>query len=102
MTEWKLEDAQRCLGEVVRRAERCGPQRVEGPDGSAVLLGEADFKLLLADAGLREADLHGGGDAPGGEPMSFLELMQRSPLAEAFRAGDFSPEEWDRACRIGR
>ena len=102
MTDEGREDAQGCLGEVIRRAERCGPQRVGGPEGRAVVLSETDFDLLLAEAGLREADLRHDDDPPGGEPVSFLEFMQRSPLAEAFRAGDFSPEEWDRACRMGR
>jgi hypothetical protein len=34
--------------------------------------------------------------------LEFLNFMQNSPLAEAFREGRFTPEEWDAACRIGR
>jgi hypothetical protein len=34
--------------------------------------------------------------------LAFLTLLQNSPLADAFREGDFTPEEWDAACRIGR
>lgn len=34
--------------------------------------------------------------------LEFLNFMQNSPLAQAFRDGDFTPEEWDAACRIGR
>lgn len=40
---------------------------------------------------------------PAGHPgLEFLNFMQNSPLAQAFRDGDFTPEEWDAACRIGR
>jgi hypothetical protein len=38
-------------------------------------------------------------DHPG---LEFLNFMQNSPLAQAFRDGDFTPDEWDAACRIGR
>jgi hypothetical protein len=34
--------------------------------------------------------------------LPLLNFMQNSPLAQAFRDGDFTPEEWDAACRIGR
>lgn len=34
--------------------------------------------------------------------LEFLNFMQNSPLAQAFRDGDFTPEEWDAACRMGR
>ena len=34
--------------------------------------------------------------------LEFLDFMQNSPLAQAFRDGDFTPEEWDAACRMGR
>lgn len=34
--------------------------------------------------------------------LEFLNFMQNSPLAQAFRDGDFTPEEWDAACRVGR
>lgn len=104
MADWKLDDARRRLEEVVRRAERCGPQRVEAPDGIAVVLSEGDFERMVADAGPRAPDLRRGGDeiASAGESMSFVEFMQRSPLAAAFRAGEITPGGWDRACRIGR
>lgn len=102
MKDWKLAEAQRCLGEVVRRAKVCGPQRITGPDGDAVVLSARDFERLLADAGIPESDLCGAEGRPGGEPVSFLEFMRNSPLAEMMAAGEISPDEWDRACRIGR
>lgn len=98
MKDWKLAEAQKCLGELVRQAEKCGPQRVTGPDRDAVVLSAHDFERLLADAGLLESDLRDGDDAPEGEPLSFVEFMQKSPLAEAVRAGEF-PWEWDDATR---
>lgn len=102
MKEWKLAEAQRCLGEVVRRAKVCGPQGITGSDGEAFVLSAADYKQLLADAGIPGSDLRGSETAREGEPMGFVEFMQQSPLAEAMAAGEFTPEEWDRACRIGR
>lgn len=102
MKDWKQAEAQRCLGEVVRRAKVCGPQRITGSDGNAVVLSAADFKRLLADAGLLESDLCDGDDAPEREPMGFVEFMRTSPVAQAMAAGEISPDEWDRACRIGR
>lgn len=102
MKEVELAEAQECLGEVIRRAQRCGPQRVEGLGGEAVVLSAHDFERLLADAGLLESDLCDGDETPEREPMSFVEFMRTSPLAEAMAAGEFTPEEWDRACRIGR
>lgn len=98
MGDWKLPEAQRCLEEIIRRAESCGPQRVEGAEGGVVVLDGRDFTLLLAEAGLREADLCHGDDIPEAEPMGFAEFMQRSPLAEAVRTGEW-PWEWDDATR---
>lgn len=98
MENWTVVDAQRCLGEVIRRAETGGPQRVEGPGGTGVVLSEGDFKRILDDAGLRESDLDGGDEVPGGDPVGFVEFMQTSPLAEAVRNGEF-PWEWDDATR---
>lgn len=98
MKDGKLAEAQDCLGEVIRRAERLGPQRVEGPDGEVVVLGADDFERLLAGSGISETDLRRDGDALEGEPVSFLEFMQQSPLAEAMRSGDW-PWEWDDATR---
>jgi prevent-host-death family protein len=94
MKTWKLEEAQQCLGEVVRRAARCGPQRVTGPDGDAVVLSATAFDRLLADAGLLESDLSERNDASRGEPVSFLEFMQTSPLAEAIRAGEIDLQRY--------
>jgi hypothetical protein len=94
MKDWKLAEAQRCLGEVLARAERCGPQRVAGPDGDAVVLSARDFARLLADAGIPESDLRGAEAVPEGEPVSFLEFMQKSPLAEAIRAGEIDLERY--------
>lgn len=97
MEDWTQAQAQRCLGEVVRRAKVCGPQRVAGPDGNAVVLSAADFNRLVRGTELQ------GEDGVAGEPsMSFVEFMRTSPLAEAMAAGEISPDEWDRACRIGR
>ena len=97
MKDWTQAQAQRCLGEVVRRAKVCGPQRVAGPDGNAVVLSAADFdRLVRGTASLAEDDIAGE------PPIGFVEFMRTSPLAEAMAAGEFSPEEWDRACRIGR
>lgn len=102
MKTWKQEEAQQCLSEVIRRARRCGPQRVEGSGEEAVVLSTHDFERLLADAGLLESDLCDCDATPEQEPMGFVEFMRTSPLAEAMAAGEFTPEEWDRACRIGR
>ncbi|HEX6369711.1 MAG TPA: hypothetical protein VF006_12395, partial [Longimicrobium sp.] len=44
----------------------------------------------------KDADL---AELPG---LELLNFMQNSPLAQAFRDGDFTPDEWDAACRIGR
>ncbi|HST61190.1 MAG TPA: hypothetical protein VLK84_20980 [Longimicrobium sp.] len=98
MKNWKLAEAQKCLGEVVRHAKMCGPQRITGSDGEAVVLSAADYKRLLADAGLSESDISDRADTPEREPMGFVEFMQKSPLAEAVRAGEF-PWEWDDATR---
>lgn len=97
MGEWKLAEAQKCLGEVVRRAEVCGPQRVRAPDGDMVVLRAAEFDRLIGGAAFREQD-----EGAGEPSRSFVEFMRTSPLAEAMAAGEFSPEEWDGACRIGR
>lgn len=97
MNDWTLADAQQRLGEVVRRAERCGPQRVAGPDGEVVVLGADEFRRFVDGAGFSEPD-----EAPCGPVIGFVEFMRTSPLAQAMAAGEFSPEEWDRACRIGR
>ncbi len=93
MKDWKLSDAQRCLGEVLRRAERCGPQRVTGPDGDAFVVSAGDYERLVADSAGPETELCASGDAEG-EPVSFLEFMQRSPLAEAIRAGEIDLERY--------
>ncbi|HEX6042325.1 hypothetical protein [Longimicrobium sp.] len=98
MKNWTEADARERLGEVIRRAERCGPQRVEGPNGNGVVLSEGDFVRILADAGLDEAELCCEGGAPDGEPVSFVEFMRQSPLAEAMRSGEW-PWEWDDTTR---
>lgn len=97
MNDWTLADAQQCLGEVIRRAERCGPQRVAGPDGGVVVLAAGEFDRFVDGAGFSEPD-----EAPCEPAMGFVEFMRTSPLAQAMAAGEISPEEWDRACRIGR
>src|SRR5688572_13754697 len=97
METWKLTDAQQCLGEVIRRAEFSGPQRVTGPEGDAFVLSALDYERLVTGISLPDEE-----EVSGGEEMSFLEFMRTSPLAEAMAAGEISPEEWDRVCRIGR
>lgn len=97
MNDWKLAEAQKCLGEVLRQAESGGPQRVSAPNGDMVVLSAAEFDRLIGDSALWEQDE--GTDEPS---MGFVEFMRTSPLADAMAAGEFSPEEWDRACRIGR
>ena len=87
MKTWKLIEAQQCLGEVVRRAVSCGPQRLEGHDGDVVVVDAAEYARLTHDEDLPEAGVEG-------ESISFLEMMQRSPWAEAMRSGDW-PWEWD-------
>jgi prevent-host-death family protein len=94
MKDWQLAEAQRRLGEVMRRAKLCGPQRITGSDGEVVVLSAADYKRLLAGSGVPEAAVCGTEDVPGGEPVSFLEFMQKSPLAEAIRAGDIDLERY--------
>jgi hypothetical protein len=94
MKDGKQAEAQRCLGEIIRRAEVCGPQRVAGPDGDAFVVSAADYERLLADADILEADICWPDDEREGEPVSFLELMQKSPLAEAIRAGDIDLERY--------
>ena len=102
MKTWELSEARHHLDEVVRRAQSCGPQRISGDSDAAVVLSTADYHRLVAEADPMEDDLCPGDDAPAGEGMSFFEMMQSSPLAEAFRTGEISADEWDRACRIGR
>ena len=77
MKEWKLGEAQQCLVEVVSQAKLCGPQWVGGPEGEAVVLSADDFERLLADSGLSETDLCRDDGALKGEPVSFLEFMQK-------------------------
>lgn len=102
METWELSEARHHLDEVVRRAQSCGPQRISGGSDAAVVLSSADYHRLVAETDLIEDDLCAGDDGPAGKGMSFFERMQSSPLAEAFRSGEISPDEWDRACRIGR
>jgi hypothetical protein len=95
MEDGKLADTQQCLGEIIRRAETGGPQRVRGPDGDAFILSADDYARYAT--GFVFPD-----DAGEATPMSFVEFMRTSPLAQAMAAGEIDPDEWDRACRIGR
>lgn len=97
MKDWRLAEAQQCLGDVSRRAQSSGPQRVASPHGDVVVLSVAEFDRLIGGTELLEED-----DVAGEPSMSFVEFMRTSPLAEAMAAGEILPEEWDRACRIGR
>jgi prevent-host-death family protein len=93
MGDWQLAEAQQNLSEVIRTAESCGPQRVNGPDGDAFVLSARDYKRFVIGSTFDDEE-----EAPATEPVSFLEMMQRSPLAEAMRDGDW-PWEWDDATR---
>lgn len=96
MKDVRLAEAQQCVGDVLRQARSCGPQRVASPHGDVVVVSAADFDRLIGGTELQEDDV-------AGEPsMSFVEFMRTSPLAEAMAAGEILPEEWDQACRIGR
>jgi hypothetical protein len=87
METWKLTEAPHCLDDVVRHALSCGPQRVESLDGDVVVLDAEDYARLTHTADLPTPEAEG-------KSISFLEMMQRSPLAEAMRSGDW-PWEWD-------
>lgn len=93
MKDWKLAEAQRRLGEVMRRAKLCGPQRVMGTDGDAFVLSARDYKRFVIGFTFDDED---EGDEI--EPAPLVEFLQKSPFAEAVRAGDF-PWEWDDATR---
>lgn len=70
MKAWKLEDAKNSFSEVVRRALAHQPQRVTraGRDAVVVISAEDYAKLTTTE--------------------DLLTFLQRSPLAEAVRAGD--------------
>ena len=98
MKDWTLSEAQQRLDEVVRQAESCGPQRITGSDGDVFVLSADDYERYVVGFTF-PCDEE---EVPEGEPMSFVEFMRNSPLAEAMAAGEIDAEEWDRACRIGR
>jgi len=84
MNSWKLTEAQRCLETVIHSAISCGPQRITGRDGDVVVVSAGEYGGAPCDAD----------PLPYGEPASFLEMMQRSSLAEAIRAGDVDLERY--------
>lgn len=93
MKDWTLSEAQQRLDEVVAEAESCGPQRVIAPHGDAFVLSARDYKRFVIGFSFDDEE-----EQSGTERMNFLEMMQRSPLAEAMRSGDW-PWEWDDATR---
>lgn len=98
METWTIHEAQHRLADIIHQAGSCGPQRVAGPDGDVFVVSADAYRCMAAG----DFDVLEEGSESGGEPMSFVEFMQRSPLAEAMRTGEIDPDEWDRMCRIGR
>lgn len=97
MDNLDLSETQDRWSEVLRRADACGPQPVTGPGGDAYILSVADYERFFVGFTFEDED-----DTPVPETVGFVEFMRTSPLAHAMAAGEISPEEWDRACRIGR
>lgn len=70
MRTWKLEDAKNRFSELVRAALAHGPQRVTGNARNAVVvLNAEEYERLTV-------------------PADLVELLRRSPLAEALAAGE--------------
>jgi hypothetical protein len=90
METWTIQEAQRRLDAIIHQAGSCGPQRVAGPDGDVFILSATDYTRLVTEG----SDFLDEASEPSGEPMNFLEFMQRSPLAEAMRAGDIDVERY--------
>lgn len=97
MKEWELEDARKHLDAVAHLAVTKGPQRISTGTEAVVVLDAEEYDRIIRGIEPTEPpyDEHG-------EPMNLVEFMQNSPLAEAFREGVFTGEEWDAACRMGR
>jgi hypothetical protein len=89
MKEWELEDARKHLDAVAHLAVTKGPQRIS--TGSEAVVADEYDRIEPTEPPYDER----------GEPMNLVEFMQDSPLAEAFREGAFTEEEWDAACRMG-
>ena len=97
MKEWELEDARKHLDAVTHLAVTKGPQRISTGSETVVVLDAEEYDRIIRGIEPTEPPYDGHG-----ETMSFVEFMRNSPLAEAFRDGAFTEEEWDAACRIGR
>lgn len=77
MTTWTLENAKNRFSELVRSALRGNPQVVirGGRDEEAVvIISRADYERLHA-------------------PENLVDFLERSPLAQAFRDGDFATDD---------
>ena len=97
MKEWELEDARKHLDAVAHLAVTKGPQRIANGREAVVVLDAEEYDRIIRGIEPTEPPYD-----ERGEPLSFVEFMRNSPLAEAFREGAFTEEEWDAACRIGR
>jgi hypothetical protein len=97
MKEWELEDARKHLDAVAHLAVTKGPQRIANGREAVVVLDAGEYDRIIRGIEPTEPPY----DERGG-PMNLVEFMQNSPLAEAFRDGAFTEEEWDAACRMGR
>jgi hypothetical protein len=97
MKEWELEEARKHLDAVAHLAVTKGPQRVVDGMKAVVVLDAEEYDRIIRGIEPTEPPYD-----ELSEPVSFVEFMRNSPLAEAFREGAFTEEEWDAACRIGR
>lgn len=80
MNTWRIEEAQRRLGEVVSLALDEEPQRVTRGAEAVVVIEAGEYARLKARPSAPEKCA---------EPMPLFEFLQNSPLAEAVAAGEF-------------
>lgn len=97
MKEWELEEARKHLDKVTHRAATKAPQRINNGAEAVVVLPADEYDRIIRGIEPTEPPYD-----EIGEPVGFVEFMQNSPLAEAFRDGAFTEEEWDAACGIRR
>ena len=87
MTTWTLEKAKNQFSELVRNALGGTPQfvmRGGREEETVVIISRAEYERLLA-------------------PMNLVDFLEQSPLADAFAAGDFGPDDpFDRPREFGR